>query len=316
MKFKHKVVNYYHLEESKSIIDGKKKGQILSKIDKKFEDTFNLLKDNKSDEIDSVKIKDNTYYICAMDKGYSKDPDNGKSFAWLISISRLDPNKKVEVGDMAQKKVDKRNRPIKINPSEGLVVETQFLYDPVTHVFATIRTTGGMNIQLLKSFLLKFCDVRGITFAIIPDKDGLKDINNMVAGSKVTYKIAQIDALKNLRDPNRSELADIEYAEEIGGREMEITIVAGEGNLNIKGVKNKLSFLFKHSEELHVKKLQAQIKNADGIEEPLDLIQHKFKTEGDLEFDNRITDKNVMEFLDTQYGQVYSSLANLLRTEN
>lgn len=41
---KRKVVNYYHLEETKSISNNKKKkGTVLKKIDDKLADTFKLL---------------------------------------------------------------------------------------------------------------------------------------------------------------------------------------------------------------------------------------------------------------------------------
>jgi len=70
---KRKVVNYYHLEETKSINDNKeKKGTVLKKIDDKLADTYKLLRKKKSDEIGTVLINDNNYYICAMDKGDRK----------------------------------------------------------------------------------------------------------------------------------------------------------------------------------------------------------------------------------------------------
>ena len=61
---KRKVVNYYHLEETKSISNNKKKkGTVLKKIDDKLADTFKLLQNNNSDKIKTVLINDNNYYI-------------------------------------------------------------------------------------------------------------------------------------------------------------------------------------------------------------------------------------------------------------
>lgn len=302
---KRKVVNYYHLEETKSISNNKKKkGTVLKKIDDKLADTFKLLQNNNSDKIKTVLINDNNYYICAMSKGYSKDP-NGKDFAWLISISRLDPTRQVEIGDMETAKVDERNKPLKTTNSQGPVIETQFLYDPETHVFATFRTAGGVNLNLLKSFLIRYCDVKGITFAVIPDKDGLNDIDNMVKGGKITYKIAGVSAIQKIKSPNTSELEDIEYADQMGGDEMEVTISAEDNTLKPKSFKDKLKFLFRHSDDLELKKLRAEGIDANGVETPLDLLQHKLKTTGNLEYDNIITTRNAFDFLDTEYGKVH-----------
>ena len=307
---KRKVVNYYHLEETKSINDNKeKKGTVLKKIDDKLADTYKLLRKKKSDEIGTVLINDNNYYICAMDKGYSKD-SSGKDFAWLISISRLDPTRQVEIGDMKTAKVDERNKPLKTTDTQGLVIETQFLYDPETHVFATFSNAGGVKLNLLKYFLVRYCDVKGIMFAVIPDKDGIKDIDSMVKGGKITYKIAGVSAIQNIKNPNASELKDIEYADQMGGDEMEITISAENNNLKPKSFKDKLKFLFKHSDDLELKKLRAEGINDNGVETPLDLLQHKLKTTGNLEYDNIIMTENAFDFLDTEYGKVYDFIKN------
>lgn len=307
---KRKVVNYYHLEETKSINDNeKKKGTVLKKIDDKLADTFELLKKKKSDEIGTVLINDNNYYICAMSKGYSKDP-NGEDFAWLISISKLDLTRQVEIGDMKTAKVDERNKPLKTTDTQGLVIETQFLYDPETHVFASFRTAGGVNLNLLKSFLVRYCNVKGIIFAVIPDKDGIKDIDKMVKGGKITYKIAGVSAIKTITNPNNSELKDIEYANQMGGDAMEVTISAEDNTLKPKLFKDKLKFLFKHSDDLKLKKLRAEGIDGNGVETPLDLLQHKLKTTGNLEYDNIITTRNAFDFLDTEYGKVHDFIKN------
>lgn len=314
---KHKTVNYYHLEETKSISSNeKKKGTVLNKIDDKLADTFELLRKKKSDKIDTVLINDNNYYICAMDKGYSKD-SSGQDFVWLISISRLDPTRQVEIGDMKTAKVDERNQPLKTTDSQGLVIETQFLYDPETHVFAAFRTTGGVNLNLLKSFLIRYCDVKGIVFTVIPDKDGLKDINNIVKGGSITYKIAGVSAIQNIKSPGASELKNIEYANQMGGDEMEITISAKDNALKPTSFRDKLKFLFKHSDDLELKKLRAKGIDSKGVETPLDLLQHKLKTTGYLQYDNIITTRNAFDFLDTEYSKVYSFIKNkIIKKEN
>ena len=105
-------------------------------------------------------------------------------------------------------------------------------------------------------------------------------------------------------------MKDIEYADQMGGDEMEITISAENNNLKPKSFKDKLKFLFKHSDDLELKKLRAEGINDNGVETPLDLLQHKLKTTGNLEYDNIIMTVNAFDFLDTEYGKVYDFIKN------
>lgn len=288
---KSRTVNFYHLEGE---------DKVLKKIDDKIEYTYNLLKNHHSDKIETIDIEDNKYYICGMDRAYVDE--SGQIYAWLINLSRLDPTSPIQVGDM-KKNIEQRNKTLPITDDQGKVVNTQFLYDTHTHICAFARTNGGVNRNLFKTFLLKFCDIKGLTLAIVPDEIAINKLDKMHATSSITYSIAQINNLNSVEDDARDEIKDIEYANDVGAQKMTICLQANP--LKSKDIIAKAKFLFKHSESLDITKLKVEGINDDGVLDPVDLVQHKLVFHDYVEYDNIVTVENMFGFLEKAYHRYY-----------
>lgn len=295
--YKPKTVNFYHLEAKNK----EKESQLLEKIDTRLKETYSKLKNHKSNEIETVTIKDNQYYIYSMSKAYVDE--NGDEYAWLINISRLDPTRPINIGDL-NKEIETRNETLKTTEGQGEVVDTQFLYDPHTHVCIFARTLGGLNKALLKTFLLRFCKIRGLEIAIIPDEIAIKELDKMKETSSLTYTIAKVNNLSKLANENRDELKDLEYASDLEANQM--TMILKADSMNKKRVIDKAKMLFKNSEDLEIKKLELEGINDDGVFEPVDLVQHKLIFRGSVEYDNVVTIKNMFNFLEVAYKAHYA----------
>ncbi|MDF7683505.1 hypothetical protein PT287_08335 [Lactobacillus sp. ESL0679] len=293
---KPKTVNFYHIEGKENIIQ---------KIDDKLKETYLYLQSKQSEKIQTVAIRDNDYYICAMNKAYVDETDNQK-FAWLISISRLDPTSPIKIGDL-DKNIEERNHELDIKDNQGRVIDTQFLYDVNTHICAFSRTSGGLNQALFKSFLLRFCKVRGITFAVILEEDAIEKLDKLKLMSSFSFKIAQVNNFSEIENTDRDELKDIKYASDIGATSV-TTVLQSKNNskMDVRSMVNKAKFLFTNSEKLGIEKLNIDGIDNDGVFEPLDLIQHKLVYHGQIEFDNLITEKNMFDFLELAYHQNYT----------
>ena len=165
--------------------------------------------------------------------------------------------------------IETRNETLKTTEGQGEVVDTQFLYDPHTHVCIFARTLGGLNKALLKTFLLRFCKIRGLEIAIIPDEIAIKELDKMKETSSLTYTIAKVNNLSKLANENRDELKDLEYASDLEANQM--TMILKADSMNKKRVIDKAKMLFKNSEDLEIKKLELEGINDDGVFEPVDL---------------------------------------------
>ncbi len=185
---KPRTVNFYHIEG---------KDETLKKLDDKISTTYNLLKTHHSDQIETIEMGDNKYYIYSMNKAYVDE--SGQIYAWLINLSRLDPTSPIQVGDM-KKNIEQRNETLPITDDQGSVVNTQFLYDTHTHICAFARTAGGVNKALFKSFLLRFCKIRGLNLAIVPDEIAINKLDKMQDTSLITYSVAKINNLSSIKD--------------------------------------------------------------------------------------------------------------------
>lgn len=300
-KLKNKTVNFYHIESKNK----DKESEILAKIDKCIEETYLNLKNHKSENIQTITIKDNQYYIYSMSKAYVDE--TGNKYAWLIDISRLDPTRPINIGDL-NKDIESRNKTLDTTDGQGEVVDTQFLYDPDTHVCIFARILGGINKALFKSFLLKFCNIRGIEIAIIPDEIAINKLDTLKETSSLTYTVARIDNLSNIADENRDELKDLQYANELQANQM--TMILKADSMNKQGVIDKAKMLFKNSEDLGIKKLELEGINDDGIFEPVDLVQHKLVYHGKVEYENVVTIRNMFDFLEVAYHEHYNFCRN------
>ena len=182
-----------------------------------------------------------------------------------------------------------------------------FLYDTNTHVCAFARTSGGVNKALFKTFLLRFCAVRGIKLSIIPDEIAIKRLDTLVKPSCITYTVAKIDNLSNIANASQDEIKDIEYADEVGANKMTIMLKA-DASMKRPSIISKAKFLFSNSEDLGISKLELEGINDDGVFEPVDLVQHKLTYRGDVEYENVITVKNMFGFLEQAYARKYNYL--------
>lgn len=229
-KVKSKTVNFYHIEGTNK----KNESKILKKIDKTLQETYSKLKSHNSQDIKTISIKDNKYYIYSMSKAYVDE--QGEKYAWLIDISRLDPTRPINIGDL-NKEIESRNETLSTTEDQGEVVDTQFLYDPNTHVCIFARTLGGINKALFKTFLLRFCDVRGLEMAIIPDEVAINKLDEMKKTSSLTYTVAKVNNLSDIANEDRDELKDLKYANDLNANQM--TMILKADSMNVKGVIKK-----------------------------------------------------------------------------
>lgn len=306
-----KRVFFYHLEA--------KKEKTIKVVDQKMSDTYKLFKKHKSSEIATEEIAGENYYIYSMDKSYPDVNDNNK-FAYEFSISKLSLNKPIAYGDMGEENLPDRNKNLdfeKLNLGEnerpkgpiGPIINSTFIYDPNTHIIAFFRTPGGVTTILLKRFLSHYCGVRGLVLAIVPDKDALSDIDKLNNTSKLTYKIADVPNFESLEKDEKDELVDIRDAHNFGAGGMEITISGS--SLKLEKLKDRVKLLLKLGDELNVKKLEIEGTNDEGILEPIDLIVHKLTFDGNIEYDNIITDKNCFALLDNALASNYDFLRKI-----
>ncbi len=310
---KFKRVFFYHLEARKE--------KTIKVVDQKMSDTYKLFKKHKSSEIATEEIAGENYYIYSMDKSYPDNNDNTK-FAYEFSISKLSLNKPIAYGDMGEENLPDRNKNLdfeKLNLGEnerpkgpiGPIVNSTFIYDPNTHIIAFFRTPGGVTTILLKRFLSHYCGVRGLVLAVVPDKDVLSDIDKLNNTSKLTYKIADVSNFESLEKDDQDELVDIKDAHNLGAGGLEITISGS--SLKLEKLKDRVKLLFKHGDELNVKKLEIEGTNDDGVLEPIDLIDHKLTFDGYIVYDNIITDKNCFALLDNALASNYDFLRKFKR---
>lgn len=285
MSKKEKTVYFYHLETKEENIDS---------INNKFDETYQCFKSGNTNNVLTVSFNEKDYYIDAVDKCYPYDDED--KYAWLISVSEVDPSKEIEVGNLDIQEVDKRNEKIETSENQGPVVKTQILYDKNTCVIAIPRTNGGLNITTFTRFLRKFCNVRGLKLAIIIDK-GKDNLENITSISKLEFNISNIQNMTI--DEGISELSDLKNAIKMGSDNYKVTMMAT--SLNLDKVKDKVKFILRNAGDADIKKLGVEGRNSNGIIEPIDLVAHKLHYHGFIKYSNIITTKNVFEFLKEAY---------------
>lgn len=299
MPTKPKTVDFYHLTTGKQ-------GHI-EYLAEKFRETFEMFENGHANEVDTVKIGTNSFYICAMDRFY---PDEDDYFVWEFDVSRLDPTQQIIVGDLDDANVQTRNQALDQGENEGPVVDTEFFFDPFRNVLGTTRISGGTGTSFLKKFLSRLCNVRGLVFEIIPDEIALQNLDLLTAASTIHYSIAGMENFDELEDFGRDELGDILYAKSVGTEQMDVTLTAT--TLNLDRITEKAQFLFHHTEDLKVKKLEVD-GSEDGQTTTIDLIQHKLQYKGDVEYDHEITRQNMFGFIRIAYNQQYNYLRHLFQ---
>lgn len=202
-----------------------------------------------------------------------------------------------------KKNIEQRNETLPITDDQGSVVNTQFLYDTHTHICAFARTAGGVNKALFKSFLIRFCKIRGLNLAIVPDEIAINKLDKMQDTSSITYSVAKINNLPSIKDNSRDEIKDMEYANDVGAQKMTVCLQAD--SLKLKDIIAKAKLLFKNSENLGITKLKVEGIDDDGVFEPVDLVQHKLVFHGYVEYDNIVTIENMFGFLEKAYHKYY-----------
>lgn len=298
-KRKRKKVSFYHLATGP-------RGNIEKLIDK-FQTVFDLFENGKSSEVETVGLSGEQYYINAIERIHPDESIN--YYVWAFDVCRLNPSQEVIIGDLSVD-VENRNRLLNTKANEGLVVESQYIYDPFRSIIACTRTNGGVSTYFLRRFLNNFADVKGLMFELIPDEKVLADIDRISEMSHITYKVAAPNNFTELTDDNRDEMADIEYAKYMGGDTLTLTLTAT--SLNLKRAKDKVKFLFQESDELDVKKLEIQ---EEGFE-PVDLIEHKMTYVGYVEYDHIITKRNMFDFLGQSYKVMLPSIRKMFKPKS
>lgn len=298
MSNKPKTVYFYRIESEDA--------NNINCINAKFTETFNFFQHRQTNNVETINLSENDFYISAIDRAFVDDT-NGENFAWEFCISKLDPHESVQIGNL-DRDISERNHELQVEENEGPVKNSTFIYDPNTCVLAFYRKAGGTTKNLLKRFISRFCGVKAVDFefTIIPDQDAIDSLDNLRDSSRLTYKIANVSNFESLENDARQELADIDQASNLGAEGMEISLYAT--SLNLGRIQDRARILFNHVDDLGVEKLEVEGDRNDGVIEPIDLIQHKLVYKGKLQYDHIITIRDSFDFIRVAYANKYEFL--------
>ncbi|WP_143463187.1 hypothetical protein [Levilactobacillus enshiensis] len=281
-----KQIAFYELQQ------GKHKFDLKSKIDH----IFQLFVKKSYDDIDELTIEDVRYYISAiqkipMNKLINYGEDTVDYYCFAINIAKVDSAQQIKYGDLS-KVVSDREEVVDLSDDDvdmnqvGPLVDSQFIVDPFYSVVAAGRTSGGVNLWALKKFSQQIFDTQGLRLAFIPDKKGIKDLDDMTIITAVDYKVSKTEDANDQKDDARSEMGDIALANELEADEFEVRMKSV--SLNKEKTKSRIKRFVDSKlgvdEFDDVKSIKVEgIKN--GQEVLFDLITNKLNYRGYIEFD-------------------------------
>lgn len=294
-------VSFYKINSSK--ID--KVEKFISKLDK----VYNSFKNKKYNEIPTLEINDDKYYIQSMQKRVLEEKFNNEYlYYWLITISRVDLESNIIVADLS-KNINERRRELEHDSNEGLVVDTRILVEPYGKILAVHNKRGTIGLTDLRRFICKLIDTNGIRLDIILNEEGYEGVKNLDVASKIEYTIASPNNFKAFKDDTRSELYDLNVANSLGGDDMKVSI--SSKHLKKEKLFDKIRAIFFAGEnEVEVKNFKIE-GYVDGDFQVIDMIKNKLIYRGDIEYDEKIgiDDRAVFGLLNKAYDYYSDFLA-------
>lgn len=267
------------------------------------------------DKIPNLPINNETFYIDAMQKRIIDDKYLGENmYYWLVTLSKVNFDQEVVLSDV-KKKINERRRKIDHGDSEGIVVDSRFIFDPFRNILAVYSKRGTVNRYELRKFICELVNIKGIQFEIILDENGYDRIDKLNIVDRVVYKVASQDNFKGYKDESRSEFGDLKFAKDADGNELKVEIRSGQ--LKKKKLVEKAREIFA-SDDIEVKSFNFE-GFSDGKHETIDLVKNKLHYWGKMVVEENVDDKAAYGLLNESYDCNYKYFKKsyaIVRTEN
>lgn len=279
----------------------------ITKLIDKYREIYELFENRRFSEIPNVIFDDSNdsdeevqevYYIQAMQKRTIEFMDHSNYYYWLMTISKVTIGEEIDIANV-EREINDRRRSVDHGDSEGIVKDAWVIYDPFRSIMLTYSPRGTINTAELKKFNNKIIDTRGVMFEVILNEDGYRRIEALDSVKQLTYKIASPEQFTNFADENRTEKADLKFAEKMRSDELEIVLKAD--NLSKHDIIGKLRSLFEE-DEVEVKKARVDGIN-DGFFEPIDLVRNKLAFKDEIEYEEEFDDAAAYGFLNKAYDK-------------
>lgn len=206
---------------------------------------------------------------------------NGQHW-WVGIVEKLDTTEMGEISNIAGVKSTYGQ-----NEDEGPIVNTGFVYYPLTNTFVLHKKQGGVNDYRLGVFIRKLLKENGIAGSksskfvldVLPDLTKLDRLNKANRIKTLEYSFALPENLSKLKSKDRAIFGDLLLANRLGGKRMKVLIRADE--MHVSETLTKVKEILKLGTDA-VSSLRATAEHGD-IEEPLDLLTNKFSDFIDVE---------------------------------
>ncbi len=201
---------------------------------------------------------------------------------WTGIVEKLDITEQGEIADLDG------NRTIYAQgENEGPIVNTGFIYYPLTKTIALHKKVGGVNDKNFGVFIRKLLRQTKIVekgsskyiMDVLPDLNKLDRLYNSKHIKELKYSFLLPKDLSANQSEKRSIWGDFRLAKKLGGERMNVTITASE--MNADQTKRKVKQILEMGND-HLSSLRA-VTEHDDIEEPLDLLTNKFSDYKDID---------------------------------
>lgn len=293
MKQKGARVNFFKLTP------GKKGG--VDEFREVLQESFDNIQNKRWSKIPTLRINDDDYYIQAMQKRIVDEKISGSNaYYWLLTISRVNFDQEIVLANTT-KTIDERRREIDHDENEGIVVDTQILFDPFRNILGVYARRGTINTYDLRRFICKLVNVKGVQFEIILNRNGYLRLDKLDIIDSISYKVASPDNFKSYKDDSRAEFGDFKFAKEAKGNELYVVLKSNQLSKPsvIKKAKDILS-----GTDVEVKALTVD-GIADGVPDSIDLIKNKLFYSGNIEFEKEIDDKAAYGLLNKAFDKYH-----------
>jgi hypothetical protein len=242
---------------------------------KEFEGKIDKLFENQKKVIDTKKVENVEVAGVILRITFLEKKKSGAHHLWVGIIERLDVTEQGEISNLEGQKTIYGT-----NEDEGPIINTGFVYYPLTKTVVLHRKIGGVNDDKFGVFIRKLLKQTNVVTGnsskfkmdVLPDLTKLDRLYNSKHISKLEYGMALPKNLQSQKSKDRSIIGDFMLANILGGERMRVQIRAEEMNVlqTIKKVKQILKLGSDNLTSLKV------VTEHNQIEEPLDLLTNKF----------------------------------------
>lgn len=241
-------------------------------IDRLFQHQQDIVNQGK---VDNIEAGGNILRITFLDKKTRNSSENKEMDYWWVGIlEKLDVTSEGEVANL-----DGKRTKYAAGPDEGTIVNTGFLYYPLTNTLLLHKKQGGVNDKVFGVFIRKLLKHTNIssrhtkyTMDVVPDMKKLLRLEKANSIKELHYSFALPKNMDSLKFQNRPILGDMYLANFLGGERIKVTISAKEQGMKVIDTVSKVKELLKLDSTTS---LRATSEHGD-ITEPLDLLSDRF----------------------------------------